>query len=45
MTVRPQEEGTHKLLQPVVEKTSGDLEGDNENEQEDNLGGGEPEIM
>ena len=44
MTVRPQEENTNKLLQPVVEETSGDLEGDNGSSQGKELGGGEAET-
>ena len=45
MSVRPQEENTNKLLQPVVEETSGDLEGDSGSNLGEDLGGGETETM
>ena len=44
-TVRPKEDATRGLIQPIVKEKSGDPEGDEENDQEEGLEGGGRETI
>ena len=44
-TVRPREDATRGMVQPIIDEKSGDLEGDGDNNQEEGLEGGGRETI
>ena len=44
-TVRPREDAERGMVQPIIDKKSGDLEGDGSNNQEEGLEGGDQETI